>query len=89
MHYIFCIFCILVDSTIANKNHTQIIATWLKEVSAFGKYTLCWKGTANNWNNSIFHEKCDGKRHTLSIFSCNNKVFGGYADIAWSGEFAI
>ncbi|XP_057311642.1 titin-like isoform X2 [Hydractinia symbiolongicarpus] len=75
-------------SSILTKKQSEVLAGWLKEEEAFGKYALCWKGTRDNWKASTFHTLCDYKSHTVTIFNYSNgwKIFGGYSDIAWSSS---
>ncbi|CAH3191542.1 unnamed protein product, partial [Porites evermanni] len=47
-------------------------------------WALCWQASTHGWAASTFHNKCDGKRHTITIIKKDNYVFGGYTDIPWT-----
>ncbi|CAH3193306.1 unnamed protein product [Porites evermanni] len=47
-------------------------------------WALCWQASTHGWAASTFHNKCDGKRHTITIIKKDHYVFGGYTDIPWS-----
>ena len=47
-------------------------------------WALCWQASTHGWAGTTFHNKCDGKRHTITIIKKDQYVFGGYTDIPWS-----
>ena len=47
-------------------------------------WALCWQASTHGWAASTFHNKCDGKRHTITIIKKDQYVFGGYTDIPGS-----
>ena len=47
-------------------------------------WALCWQASTHGWAGTTFHNKCDGKRHTIIIIKKDQYVFGGYTDIPWS-----
>ena len=46
-------------------------------------WTLCYRASSHGWATSTFHNRCDGKPHTVTIIRKSYFVFGGYTDIAW------
>ncbi|XP_073249640.1 uncharacterized protein [Porites lutea] len=46
-------------------------------------WALCWQASTHGWAGTTFHNKCDGKRHTITIIKKDQYVFGGYTDIPW------
>ena len=53
---------------------------------AIGKdsnWALCWQASTHGWAVSIFHSRCDGKNHTITVIKKDQYVFGGYTDIPW------
>ena len=78
-------FFLLVESSILSQQEIYQLGTWLNEASSFGEYQLCWKASTHGWRASVFHNKCDGKSDTITIFKVGtNAAFGGYTDVAWS-----
>ncbi|CAH3116544.1 unnamed protein product, partial [Porites lobata] len=47
-------------------------------------WALCWQASTHGWAASTFHNKCDGKRHMITIIKKDQYVFGGYTNIPWS-----
>ena len=49
------------------------------------KYTLLYIGTRDGMSANVFHNKCNNKGPTISLFK-NEKgyIFGGYASIDWT-----
>ena len=47
------------------------------------KWLLCYRASSHGWDVSIFHSRCDGKNHTVTIIKVGVYVFGGYTDIPW------
>ncbi|KAM7427680.1 hypothetical protein ABFA07_021226 [Porites harrisoni] len=60
------------------------------EVGEDSSWLLCYRATLHGWGNTIFHQKCDNKRNTVTIIKKGSYVFGGYTDIPWesSGGYA-
>ena len=44
---------------------------------------LCYNATSHGWKAKTFHDRCDGKRNTVTIIQKGQYVFGGYTDIPW------
>ena len=63
------------------------LGEWLNKP---GNWNVCWRGTRDGMNTTVFHAGCDGKIPTLTIVKVitNNKslVFGGYATKSWAGS---
>ena len=53
------------------------------EVGEDSSWLLCYRATLHGWGNTIFHQKCDNKRNTVTITKKGSYVFGGYTDIHW------
>ena len=52
-------------------------------------WLLCWRATLHGWDvEKQFHERCDGKRDTVTIIKTGKFVFGGYTDIPWGKNIA-
>ena len=47
------------------------------------QWVLCYRASTHGWAASTFHNRCDGKRNTVSIIKNGQYVFGGYTDIPW------
>lgn len=47
------------------------------------KWLLCYRASSHGWDVSNFHNRCDGKNHTVTIIKVGVYVFGGYTDIPW------
>jgi len=50
------------------------------------KWLLCHRASSHGWDVSIFHSRCDGKYHTVTIIKVGVYVFGGYTDIPWESS---
>ena len=46
-------------------------------------WKLCYRSTTHGAKDTVFHDKCDGKRNTVTIVKKNEYVFGGFTDIPW------
>jgi len=55
-------------------------------VGNHSKWLLCHRASSHGWNVSIFHSRCDGKYHTVTIIKVGVYVFGGYTDIPWESS---
>ena len=51
------------------------------------KLKLLYRASIDGDTSQIFHSKCDGYSHTISIFrTSDDKIFGGYTDIQWDNH---
>jgi len=47
-------------------------------------FSLLWRGSRDRFEDSSFHQLCDGKENTLTLVkSMTNHVFGGFTSIPW------
>ncbi|CAH3188857.1 unnamed protein product [Porites evermanni] len=53
---------------------TRFLSPAIRNGSHWG---LCWQASTHGWAASTFHNKCDGKRHTIIIIKKDQYVFGG------------
>ena len=53
------------------------------EVGENSSWLLCYNATRHGWKAKTFHDRCDGKRNTVTIIQKGQYVFGGYTDISW------
>ena len=88
-HPCFSIFRIFHKPTIlhGNQSYLQHLHRFLAsapEVGEDSSWLLCYRATSHGWINTIFHQKCDHKRNTVTIVRKGSYVFGGYTDIPWS-----
>jgi hypothetical protein len=52
--------------------------------------TLLFRGTTHGWSPSKFHELCDDKGPTITIFKSKAaRVFGGFTQQSWSSHFTF
>ena len=47
------------------------------------KWLLCYRASSHGWDVRNFHNRCDGKRNTVTIIKVGVYMFGGYTDIPW------
>jgi len=48
---------------------------------------LLYRASRDGWDASDFHGMCNGKGATVTVVkSSGGYIFGGYTDVAWSGE---
>ena len=59
----------------------------LIEWSGYNKMELIYRGTRDGMNSSAFHQKCDNKGETITLYK-NDKgnIFGGFATLPWSNK---
>ena len=70
-------------------NSTILTAFLAPAVGNDAKWLLCYRASIHGWAVSTFHNRCDGKRDTVTIIRNGPYVFGGYTDIPWDGNFKI
>ena len=71
---------IIVDNVVYQGHLAQFLAP---AVGSYSKWLLCHRASTHGWDVSIFHSRCDGKHHTVTIIKVGDYVFGGYTDIPW------
>ena len=77
-----------INSTIlhGNQSYLQHLHRFLAsapEVGEDSSWFLCYRATSHGWKAKTFHDRCDGKRNTVTIIQKGQYVFGGYTDIPW------
>ena len=51
------------------------------------KLELIYRGSRDGFLSKNFHEKCDNKGPTITLYkNNNNNIFGGYASISWTSD---
>ena len=96
--YPFCIIHVFpfsefsINSTILHGNqsylrHLHRFLAGAPDVGKDSSWLLCYRATSHGWGNTIFHQKCDHKRNTVTIIRKGSYVFGGYTDIPWGKIF--
>jgi len=71
---------IIANNTVYQGHLAQFLAP---AVGNDPKWLLCHCDSTHGWDVSIFHSRCDGKNHTVTIIKVGVYVFGGYTDIPW------
>ena len=77
-----------INSTILHGNqyylrHLHRFLASAPEVGEDFSWLLCYRATSHGWKAKTFHDRCDGKRNTVTIIQKDQYVFGGYTDIPW------
>lgn len=72
---------IYLESNLLTSKENQALST-----VASGDYRLCWSSYLHGISASKFHERCDGKAPTLSLFRIPRGIVGGYTDTTWSSK---
>ena len=75
-----------INSTILSNNEHYLRNLFLFLAPAVGHvshWLLCFRASSHGTADSYFHDRCDGKRVTITIIRVNEYVFGGYVDIPW------
>ena len=72
------------SSILSNTNQKNEFLQKIYEWSGYKKMELLYRGTRDGMFSKNFHEKCDGKGPTITLFR-NDKgnIFGGYLPIPW------
>ena len=48
---------------------------------------LLYRGSKNGWNIGDFHDLCDNKGATITLFkSSKGKIFGGFTSLSWESK---
>jgi hypothetical protein len=72
----------IVNETIITESQKATIQSWIG--SANHAWELCWKGSANSFDASMFHLQCDHKGPSVSVVQTpDDYIFGGYLSISW------
>ena len=85
-YIITCYFLAFEGSVILSRNKTYEpkLKEFLKPVVGDNRqWKLCFRASIHGWNGKTFHNRCDGKRDTVTIARNGENVFGGYVDTAW------
>ena len=57
------------------------------EWCGFTKMELLFRGSRDGMNSKNFHDKCDNKGQTITLFqNQKDNIFGGYTSISWSSD---
>ena len=77
-----------INSTILHGNqyylrHLHRFLASAPEVGEDSSWFLCYNATSHGWGAKTFHDRCDGKKNTVTIIQKDQYVFGGYTDIPW------
>jgi hypothetical protein len=64
---------------------SRIISDFPKNVAAFRKFSLLWRGSRDGFQKEEFHRRCDGHANTLTvILDTNGNIFGGFTPVKWA-----
>ena len=89
---VFSILAGLSNSTIIgwNASYQNRLHQFLTPAVGFNnRWVLCYRASSHGWAASTFHNRCDGKSHTVTIIKKGQYVFGGYTDIPWGIIYSI
>jgi hypothetical protein len=68
---------------------SMIISEWPSIFEEFdrSRFNLLWRGSRDGFGAKIFHEKCDGSLHTVTlILTIDGWIFGGYTPLSWGRD---
>jgi hypothetical protein len=83
-----------IDSRIITFQHAELISRWIDELEITNNlynFELLFRGSRDGFTPNKFHEICDNKPRTITIFKVrgSNEILGGYNPIEWtSGGFS-
>ena len=90
MIYVFSFSEFSINSTILRIHGNQYYLRHLHrflasapEVGEDSSWFLCYNATSHGWGAKTFHDRCDGKKNTVTIIQKDQYLFGGYTDIPW------
>ena len=88
MIHLFSVLEFSINSTILHGNqsylrHLHRFLAKAPEVGEDSSWLLCYNATSHGWGPKTFHDRCDGKKNTVTIVQKDQYVFGGYTDIPW------
>ena len=74
---------IILDETNNKKEFLKKILEW----SGFKKMELLFRGSRDGMTSKNFHDKCDNKGQTITLFqNKNGNIFGAYTSISWTSD---
>jgi hypothetical protein len=77
-------FRIFHGSTVLDNIQSLQINEWIG-LKKTQEWKLIYKATKDGFAANNFHQKCDGKTHTVTVIkSANGNIFGNYTPCAWS-----
>ena len=56
------------------------------EWTGYKKMELIYRGTRDGMKAKEFHDKCDKKGPTITLYEFGSRIFGGYSSISWSSD---
>ncbi|KAK8808463.1 hypothetical protein WA158_008364 [Blastocystis sp. Blastoise] len=75
------------DSTLLNDEYSKYLSGWLGRDKT---WKLIFHAAKDGFVSGIFHQKCDNKGETVTIFKSHNNgmdcLFGGYTSLSWNGD---
>jgi len=71
---------IALDSKIINFTQANRIKKWICD--GYVSFRLIYRATQDGFKSTVFHEKCDKVKGTLTVVysNINDKIFGGFID---------
>ena len=77
------------SSLVTSSAQIDLFARYLSVRPHQLKLTLLFTSTADGWNPSSFHAKCDSQGATLTLIRRGVRYYGGYAHASWlsNGQF--
>jgi hypothetical protein len=84
-----------IDSTIINRKHIALFASWIDERNEdakykinFYKFNLLYRASRDGKKAAVFHSKCDNKGTTIVVVKINNseRIVGGYNPLFWDSS---
>lgn len=77
---------VFLSSTIIIPQEEKILLSFLPNTLANDKWTLVYRASKDGWEPKAFHQRCDGRSHTLTIARSGDCIFGAYTNPPWSSR---
>lgn len=69
------------------RQYHDTLTQWVEKVTPKGfKWINCYNSKKDGWSMEDFHERCDKRGPTISLFKVReDAIFGGFTSASWGG----
>ena len=77
---------VLGSNLVQSSSQVDVLAGFLNVPPQKLKLTMLFSSAVSGWNPSQFHASCDQKGATITLASCRQQYYGGFASISWTSQ---
>ncbi|KAL3132022.1 Interferon-induced protein 44-like [Trebouxia sp. C0010 RCD-2024] len=74
------------SNLVQSSSQVNVLAGFLNVPPQKLKLTMLFSSAVSGWNPSQFHASCDQKGATITLVSCRQQYYGGFASISWTSQ---